>query len=512
MKRRTDKRRALRRNPGMRRRAFLQGAGGLAVSLPFLNYFRPGVARANGNRPCRFIVLNHRQGTLGFDWRPTGTETNFNFGQLLAPLEAHKQDLLVVAGIDNLAADLNVRLDGHQRAEKTLYSAEMTLENMSANGDPLPADQQTDTATAGGISIDQELASRISTQTPFRSIDLSIGNYGDAWIEQRTLEDTAFWSGPGQPVTSIIDPTLTFEYLFSDPSGGDSEAAARLLAQRLSVLDAVQDNFSHLRGRLGAEDRMRLDAHADKIRSIEQRLQNAPTCSSPSLELPPGYDFRLDDPVSARAQIDMLVLGMSCGMSNVGTLNFTDGHGPTFPWIEDPNPVVPPVPVGWSGDPAVDPPPAGYTEWHDMVHRGQPLVESDPLTAEPGLFAGFHFYSEIFAYLVETLRNTPAPEGGTMLESTCVLWLSEFGNGGRHWTYRLPTVLAGNVGPEVQMGRFVDFEPSQDWVGSGYNTSQLFTTILQAFGFDDPSFGKTGSFTVQGEGVSADIQGGRLPL
>ncbi|MCC6623077.1 MAG: DUF1552 domain-containing protein, partial [Deltaproteobacteria bacterium] len=87
------------------RRAFLRGAGGVAVGLPFLASMWPRRARAEeGAFPKRFIVFFSPNGTIERAWLPSGSETNFTFGQILQPLEAMKEKLLVLDGIDMTSA------------------------------------------------------------------------------------------------------------------------------------------------------------------------------------------------------------------------------------------------------------------------------------------------------------------------------------------------------------------------------------------------------------------------
>lgn len=505
--------------PALNRRNFLRGAGGAALALPFLEIFagdRRVMAAPPSGHPQRFITMFHHQGTIPSRWKPTGSGADFQLSPLLSGLEAHREQLLILAGIGNRASSLNVGSDGHVSPETTLYTCEAWDENIDGQGGVLPGTEQASWGGAGGASIDQVLAARIGDDTPYRSVDLGIGNHIDS--RSPTVDTRMFWSGRGQPVTSVVDPVETLSFVFGGGGGGGSEQLARLMARRLSVLDAVSDNFSSLRGRLGAEDRMRLDAHAAKVRQLEQQLQSLGTCEPPSLELGPNYDFVFDDDVSARVQIDLLVLAMACGLTRVGTLAFVDGHGNPFRYITDPDPVTPTPPAGWEGDPDVDPPEFGYSNWHDMIHRGLNDTEGEReqgRQTEPGIDAVMRFFAGQFQYLLDQLAATPDPQGQTLLDSSLVAWTSEFGNAGMHWVNRLPVVLAGNMGPDVAMGRFVDWEGGEEWEFGEYCTNQLWTSVLQAFGESDQSFGRTGSYTLTdtwGDVRHVELPEGPLPL
>ena len=101
------------------------------------------------------------------------------------------------------------------------------------------------------------------------------------------------------------------------------------------------------------------------------------------------------------------------------------------------------------------------------------------------LFPGFQWYSQQFRLLLETLDGLDAPEGGNLLESTLVLWISEFGDGWSHSLESLPVVLAGAA--RCATGSFRDLRADEGV--NPYTTNCLYTSVLQAFGESDESFG-----------------------
>ena len=56
--------------------------------------------------PKRFLVLLLARRQHSRELGPSGTETNFQLSRILAPLEAHKQDIVVVDGVDNVAQEM----------------------------------------------------------------------------------------------------------------------------------------------------------------------------------------------------------------------------------------------------------------------------------------------------------------------------------------------------------------------------------------------------------------------
>ncbi len=442
------------------RRTLLRGAGGISIGLPFLEAMRPRKALAQtGGRPKRFVVFYHPQGTVPNQFLPQGSETSFNFPRLLAPCDPYKEKMVVLHGVGNRAAELLPSGNNHERTPNTL----LTGGNYGSGG---PGQSLSDR-----ISVDQAIAEHLHSGQRFRSVDLNVSTRSDRRRPQ--VQTGLYHRGANDPVTSIADPRIAMDRLFAGLSGGggDGGAAARLRARRLSVLDAVKDNFQHLRGRLGQEDRVRLDAHAEKIRELETSLNNmgpvqSATCEPiNSLNLPGNYDIYWDDNITSPIQIDLLTMALACDLTTTGTVTFDNGHEPQFRWMRP------------GGRPVVDP--ARYDVWHTMVHTGR---------QEENLVIGFEFYSEQFAYLLQRL-STLQDEDGPLIDSTMVLWTSDFFDGGLHDYNVLISVLAGNTGGPT--GRWINHRGNAEtWDPPTYEMNQLCVSMMRAFGMNVDHFGR----------------------
>jgi len=438
------------------RRTFLRGAGGIAIALPWLESIATRRAHAGGTAGnAGYLQFIHPQGTLVDRWAPAAGNA-LVLSQMLQPLAGLEPELVVVSGVANTTSGLNQMSNGHNSAGRTLLTCMPFADNLS-NGALLPADQQVDNGPAGGPSIDQVLADRIGTSTPYRSVDFGVGG---AEVGEYQMQ----WAGANDPVTLEGDPLLAFDRLFSDLDPEMPTTMTRLRAARKSVLDTVDGAFGQLTVRVSAADRLRLEAHAEKIRELEDRLDNlgggGASCGVPVLEVPPDFaawDPALDDQ-AAKAFIDMMVMSFACDLTRVGTLQFTDYHDPHFPWLG--------LPI-----------PGTYDSWHTMIHEV-------PNGGDPAPVQGaMDWYMLQLAYLITSLANTiDGPDGtGRLLDRMLVVSLSEFGNGGTHSTQQLPVVLAGQVGGALATGRHVAAE--------GATSGELFAGILGLFGFEDQCFG-----------------------
>lgn len=433
------------------RRAFLLGAGGVAVALPLLESL--GTARADGHEvPHRFLTFFHPQGTIHDRWTPSGTGTGFELSPLLQPLQAVKDHINVVSGVDNVIAPQMYASNGHNRAGRTILTAQPFSNNVNADGSIRQSGQAGD-GLANGPSLDQFLATRLGASTPWPTINFGIGGADVG-------ENQMLFAGVDDPVDLEPDPVAAFDRFFSNIDQPEPTTLQRLRTRRSSVLDTVNENFKRLQTRVSAEDKQRLEAHAQKIRDLEERLSNTGQagigCAEPTVQLPAGYnpansDF---DDSSSRAFIDLMVMAMACDLARVGTLQYTQYQRPEFPWLgaNIPGP---------------------YVNWHEMVH-GAGGAQLDTVAVP------MRWYMEELAYLVEQLQATPDGDG-TLLDHTLVLSISEFGDGGEHQTRNLPIVLAGNLSGRLPTGRHVAL--------SDATTGELFTSILQLFDVDEPCFG-----------------------
>jgi hypothetical protein len=246
-------------------------------------------------------------------------------------------------------------------------------------------------------------------------------------------------------------------------------AAARLVANRPAVMAAVRESFKGVIASAGAEDRVRLEQHAARIDELEKSLTVRPAaappgrgCSPQSPALPATFKAtdKTQQNLGSRAQIANAVLALACNLTRVATIQYTEYDSPTFDWLN----------LGLSGG------------WHARVHAHG---GDDP----EGMARAFAWYGEECAALLGALDAVD--EGGsTLLDNTLVLWLSEFGDGGAHDTRNLPVVLGGGLGGRLKTGRHVAF--------GNRSHNDLFTTILNLFGFDDKQFGMPGPDFNQG--------------
>ena len=434
------------------RRNFLRGAGGIAVALPFLESMQS--AKAGGTTAVlRYLQFMHVEGTLIDEWAPSGPANAMVLSQILSPLEPHKADIVVVSGLSN-PAGAEYGENGHISNGHSIFTC---ARNTFNNAQP------------EGPSIDQVIAERMAAPTPHRTLQFGIGGGGLGEYE-------AIYAGAADPVPVDSEPAAIFTSLFSDLDVDPDLPATtiqRLHARRQSVLDTVVDGLDRLQTKVSAADRITIENHADKVRQLEMQLGNdgeaGAGCMVPMLSYPPGYDqaqwgsawdANFDD-ANSRLLIDLMVMALACDLTRVGSLQYTNYDGPTFPWLSL----------------AI---PGPYTGWHAMVHDIPNMADlSIPR-------AVYTWYMGELNYLIDQLAQMP-DQDGTLLDNMILYSTAEMGDPAAHASYQLPVVIAGRAGGQIQTGRHS--------VQDGRTTGDLYTTFLQLMGFDDQSFGSSGYST-----------------
>jgi hypothetical protein len=441
----------IRRAP-MKRRTLLRGLGGLAIGLPLLDIMRGSRASAGGPEfPKRFIVMYTPNGTIAKNFWPTNvkSESDFQLSPILTPLAGHKDDLLIVGGVDMLSAmgaDSGPG-DAHQKGTGQCLTATELLPGNFVGGGGLSA------GWAGGISVDQEIANHIGQDTPYASLELGVA------VQSASVSGRISYRGPGQPLPPENSPYVAYQRLFGDSLGAPLEIEQRV-ARRQSVLDVVADDYQKLRGRLGGEDREKLHNHLLSVDAIRDRLDKAVVefqGACQPLELGPVLDVdKIENmPVIGGLQMDLLAMALACDMTRVATLMWTHSTSSAVLSFVDP---------------------AIKEGHHALAHKG----DEDTVKVQHNTLINTWYASQL-ASLIERLKAIPEGDG-TVFDNTVILWTNEQSRGNNHDRHDLPYVIAGSAGGYFNTGRYVEF-PSE----TAHN--HLLVSLLNAMDIDASEFG-----------------------
>ncbi len=410
------------------RRRLLGGLGALSVALTSPVWRSATVFGQDANQPAarRFIGIFSANGTVASDFFPAGTaaDSPLTLGRILAPLEAHRDKLLVLKGLhmnstveDELGVPSANKPGGpHMKGPGAMLTGGSLLPG-SFTGSGGPA------GWADRISVDQAIAQRIGTTTQFPSLEFGVR------IEGQEPLRVISYRGANQPNTAVDNPFQMYSRIFANADLSAAELARRI-AERRSVLDFLKDDLARLQARVNAEDRARLEAHLGGIRSIEQRLDGTAVACTP-LEMPAQFDTRAMEnyPTVGRLQMDLMLLAHTCGMTRVSTFMWANADSwQYYPWI------------------------GVNEEHHELSHAG----DDDAVSSEK-LVTINTWHAEQVAYLVNELALRREVDGSAMLDNTLLLWGNEIGAGNTHTYRNIPWLLAGGAGGALRTGRYLQY-------------------------------------------------------
>jgi hypothetical protein len=433
------------------RRSLLRGAGQVAIALPFLEaMLRPGETHAQAAAaPLRFVVFYSPGGTLLDKWRPTGTETQFTLGDMMAPLVPHQQQLLFLDGLNLSITEKGVG-HPHSRGMAGVLTGTELLPGAFVTGGG-------NASFANGPSVDQVIGARISQGLKFPSLEFST-----AWaISGRSLMDGAIaetsnaadqitYAGPNMPLPPMIRVKDAFNRIFTDNMQDAAAQAER--KKTVSILDAVMGQYTSISAQLGSADKAKLQEHLQMIREMEASLgavTSGESCATPSA--PTDADANANVPTKGKLMTDLLVASLACNLTRVATMQWADSES-KFPLNFDPL-QLPDHHHGYQHDSAYNP---------------------------TALFQIYKWFGSNFAYLLDRLASVKEGDG-TLLDNTVVLWVSEIQEPPTHNQQNMPFLLAGGKNAGIKTGRYLKVASQPH--------NNLLVTLLNVFGGTEKSFG-----------------------
>ena len=448
------------------RRNLLRGTLAATAAIPLLDARR--VAGQNEAPPTRLVVFATPNGTRNSLFWPTGSDTSFSLNTITAPLEPYKSKLTFLKGIRLNDSLQNGALGGTLGSEHARGTGGMLTARPLNSGTEFESFGNTTSGWGSGQSIDQYLAGRLDPPTTFKSLQLGV-HVRDTEVRARIA-----YTASNQPIPPREDPRDVFNALFGavvppGPDGMTDPALERLWAQRKSVFDATGAETERLMQIVGSEDRLKLQAHLDAMRDVEQRLVGTPGgggtpvegCTTPALS---DVDLGVDDQYlqAGRLQMDLAAAALACDQTRILTFQWSYAESEhLFQFL-------------------------GYNNNHHAISHDFELSGTN--------FDAYNeiqtWYAEQLAYFLGKLESYQEGDG-TLLDNTLVLWATEIGESTRHDLATMPYVLAGSAGGRIRAGRLIDYGNSQR------DNNQMLVSIAHALGasdltsFGDPS-GATG--------------------
>jgi hypothetical protein len=421
------------------RRAILRGAG-VTLALPWLESFA-AKARTIGAEsfPKRFGVVFLGCGVNEDHWGSEGSGPEMKLSKSLSPLEPLKSKINVIHGLFNKGA---MGLGIHPPQTGSLLTGATLTKGA---------------VLRSGVSVDQMIASRIGQETLQPSLVLACeqpmtgfheSNYSMAYSSHIS------WQSPESPVPNEIYPSLAFDMLF--------ENRGSLL--NLSILDRVKERTERVRRKISSSDNAKLDEFMTSVREVEKRVEGMRKAKEKADDLAKQKNrpvWSLERPANglpedlrehAKLMLDLIAIAFQTDKTRIATLIITrDLSAMYYPFLE-------------------------VTQAHHGASHYNNNDEYERIT---------RWHVSQFAYLAAKLDSMPEGEG-TVLDNSCLMFLSNLWVGRTHNNSRLPMVLTGGLGGTLRTGRTLDYVKAGD---EKRKACSLYLSLMDRMGIKLDRFG-----------------------
>jgi hypothetical protein len=425
------------------RRIFLKGAG-VVMTLPWLEsvpVWGAATPDAKGSSavPKRFVVQFMGNGVNPEHWSARGEGAAMELSKSLEPLAPFKTRMNVINGLFNKPS--------------TGVGIHPGMTGNILSGMPLTKGA----VLRGGISVDQVLAARLGQDTVQPSLVLACEQPLTGYHETNfsmAYSSHISWQSADSPVPTEVYPSLAFDSLFENSGSRRLE----------SILDRVSEEAAGLRRRISQGDRAKLDEYLTSVREVEQRAQRlrgemgrasarAKDSGKPLVGMKrPDNGLPEDVREHMRLMCDIVALAIQTDKTRIATmLMCRDLSGLFYPFL-------------------------GVQESHHLASHRDYSDQYERITR--------HYVSQL-AYLAGRLQAMPEGEG-TVLDNTCLLWLSNMLSGSAHDNSRLPVITLGALGGTLATGRVLNYQDKGD---ENRKLCSLYLSLMDRMGVRLERFG-----------------------
>lgn len=421
------------------RRAVLRGVG-VTMALPWLESLH---ALRNGSAPetppRRFAALFMGNGISPDHWWAKGAGEGMELSKSLQPMMPYRAKMNVVSGLFN------------KRATGVGIHPGQTGNILSG------AALQKGAVLKGGITLDQVLASRIGEEVAQPSLILGceqpITGYHESNFSMAYSSHIS-WRDATSPVPMEVYPSLAFDSLF------DNHGSRRTQ----SILDRVRGEAAGLDRVVSHTDKAKIDEYLTSIREVEKSVERtramkdradgrAQDKGRPALTMPrPDNGLPEDIREHMRLMCDIIALAFQSDKTRVATLLLCrDLSGLFYPFL----------------DVRTAHHPASHEDRSDAYQRVA------------------HYYVSQLAYLAGRLDSMKEGEG-TVLDNSCLMFVSNMWSGSRHDSSKVPLLLVGGLAGAMDTGRVLDYTGKGD---DNRKLCSLYLSIMDRMGVTLDRFG-----------------------
>ena len=445
----------------MRRRMLLKGAGGVCLTLPFLEGLAPKHAAAAGDGVEPFAIFFRQANGVGaaqntelgseperFWPQQLGELTPQNVqGRAVDELSDHLERLLVVRNVN--MENFNYG-DGHARG---------AMQGLTARGPTVQG--AGGSSEAAGESIDHYIGRNLNPDNR-DSLFLYAGR-NNGWLGGACIS----YRGSGQRRAPLHNPVTAYMTMM----GVDSSQFEMLAARQKSINDLVREQMSSLMAspQLSAVDRQRLDLHMQSIRDLEDTLMcHLSDDEEATLDgVGPAFDSDNGNLVlsATRVHMDIAALAVACGYTRSVAIQVGNGNdGSTRYENLDTGNLM--------------------ENFHFISHRRMSHDSNGSIIAGSDLLHHMvdRHFARTFNHLLNKLHDYVMPTGQRLIDCGVAVWYNDNGNGPGHSANNIPYVLAGGANGFLRTGQYIEASG-----GNQRNHRRMLNTIATAAGVRAPN-------------------------
>jgi hypothetical protein len=422
------------------RRAVLRGAG-CTVALPFLESLHAFADTPPASAfPKRFGVVFLGCGINEDHWSAEGQGAGMKLSKTLSPLEPIKQKINV---IDGLYVQALTGQGIHPGQTGSLLSGAHISKGAIIHS---------------GISVDQMIANYVGDATPQSSIVLACDQPLTGFHESNfslAYSSHLSWQSPESPVPIEVYPSLAWDNLFDN----------RGSLQNLSILDRVKDRAQELSKSISSTDKGKLDEYLTSVREVEKRVESMRKDKASADDAAKGKSTvafaMMDRPANglpedlrehSRLMCDIIALAFQTNKTRVASFIIThDLSAMYYPFLN-------------------------VKDGHHSASHNNNSDDYERIS---------RFHVEQFAYLISKLDSMKEGDG-TVLDNSCMMFLSNMWIGRKHDNFRLPVVLAGGLGGTLETGRTLNYLKESD---DNRKMCSLYLSLMDRYGLKLDRFG-----------------------
>jgi hypothetical protein len=425
------------------RRTVLRGVG-VTMALPWLESLPVWGEEAvpDGSVqafPKRFAALFMGNGINPKHWSAKGAGKDMELSKSLQPMLPYRAKLNVISGLFNKHA---TGVGIHPGQTGNILSG---------------AALQRGAVLKGGVSMDQVLAAHLGEETTVASLVLGceqpITGYHETNFSMAYSSHIS-WQDALSPVPMEVYPSLAFDSLFDNQGNRRNQ----------SILDRVKEQADELNKRVSRGDQAKLDEYLTSVREVEKRAgrtrvmkeradERASDRGRPAATMPrPDNGLPEDIREHMKLMCDIIALAFQTDKTRVATLLLCrDLSGLFYPFLDV------------------------RTAHHHSSHDDQ----SDAYERVS------RYYVSQLAYLAGRLEAMKEGEQ-TVLDHSCLMFISNMWSGSRHDSTKVPLLLAGGLGGSLETGRVLDYTGKDD---DERKLCSLYLSLMDRMGVKQERFG-----------------------